>query len=151
MSEAEDKLIPSAIPWNEEQKSQNTQSKCKKCGLTNTPNGKKCGCAAENQPGGFFLDTNQGVYFTYRVHDIKIAMVRAVMRVVVLLTIFLLYFVFWGTSDVAILGLTLGSCAGTFIGLDFLLIPCWAGVIASLLRGFTLGSQIATIDVHWKI
>lgn len=73
------------------------------------------------------------------------------MKTTIVFALFLLYFILWNMSDIGILLVAIGSCAGSFTCLPFLSVSCYAGIVASLLRGFTLGSEIATIDIHWKV
>lgn len=83
--------------------------------------------------------------------EIKINACRVVMKVLIIVGLFLTYYLSWGFCDYCILITTLGSCAGSCSGMTFLFPSCWAGILASLLRGFRLGNELATVNVHWKI
>lgn len=134
-SESADPLLVTGVPV----------AVCERCGQP-LPD-STTGCSCHNV---YFYDSKAGIYFTYKVNDIKVALVRSLMRLLLLFMFFVLYVVFWGVSDVAILGLTVASCAGTFVGLNFLSVSCWGGFFAVLVRGITLGSQFASVTIHWK-
>jgi hypothetical protein len=138
-------LIVVGTPVAEEEGRPTVVVRCDKCGQIIPDTGKRCTCHEV-----YFYDKKAGIYFTYRLNDIKVALVRSLMRLLLLFMFFVLYVIFWGVSDVAILGLTLASCAGTFVGLNFLGISCWAGFFAVLVRGITIGSQFASVTIHWK-
>jgi hypothetical protein len=117
--------------------------KCDRCGQA-VP--QYCTCR-----DGYFFDRKAGVFMTFNAADIKIALIRALMKLVTLFVIFVLYVTLWGIADTGILILTMGSCAGTFLGINFLSISCWGGFLACLVRGVSLGSDIASITIHWKV
>lgn len=100
---------------------------------------------------GYFWDTDNGIYFTYTKYEMKQALCRAAIKFVVLMTVFLVFYMSWDLCDYCILFTALGSCGGSFAGLRFLSVPCWSGVVACLLRGFTIGNEVAQVQVHWKI
>ena len=100
---------------------------------------------------GFFFDHENGVYFTYEKREIKIAACRMVMKTLLLLSAFALYFLLWGVCDICILLVAAASCGGVCIGMDFLSTSCVAGVLAALFRGFRLGNEIAAVEIHWKM
>lgn len=105
-----------------------------------------------NQPKrkAVFWCRDEGVYFTFTSTELKIRACRTIVAATMLVTFFLVYYLSFGLCDVCILIATLGSCAGKCVGLDFLHVSCWAGVLASVLRGFRVGSEIATVDVKLK-
>lgn len=126
---------------------------------------------------GYFWDHYHGIYFTYTTYQMKQAMCRLVIHVflakkdivsryllllslfahrallkfLLLSIIFLVFYLAWEVCDYCIFFTALGSCGGSFAGLKFLSVPCWAGVVSCLLRGFTIGNEIAQVQVHWKI
>lgn len=97
-----------------------------------------------------FWCNKEGVYFTFTTTEIKIRACRTAVSAGMLVMLFLAYYLSFGFCDVCILFTTLASCAGKCVGLEFLNVSCWAGVLASVLRGFRIGSEIATIDVKMK-
>lgn len=107
------------------------------------------------QPGNprksIFFSHKEGVYFTFSTQEIRIRACRAIMKLLLVCVLFLIYYSLWGVCDYCILIATASSCLGGFVGMGFLTPSCWAGIIASLLRGFRLGSELAHVDVHWKI
>ena len=86
-----------------------------------------------------------------RTQEIQLKFWRSVLKVFSLITLFFLYYEFWGVCDRCILIVAGASCGGACIGMGFLNVSCLAGVLASLLRGFRLGNEIAHVDIHWKI
>ena len=113
---------------------------------------KCCDCEKKNNShAGVFLDFSNGVYMTYTPRDVKVAIIRTIMRFLMIIGIFIAYYMLFGVSDVLVLALTIGSCAGVCAGAGFLGPSCGAGLLACLLRGYTLGSEIAQVKIHWKI
>lgn len=113
----------------------------------------KC-CDCERKRGGnagVLLDTTNGVFLTYTARDVKVAVIRALMRFLLIIGIFIGYYIMFGVSDALVLGLTIGSCAGMCSGIGFLGPSCGAGLLACMLRGFTIGSELAQVRIHWKI
>lgn len=113
-----------------------------------------------NPPSGYsqnperkavFWCHKEGVYFTFTKQEIKIKMCRVFLQILMVCLFFLAYFIFWEVCDLCIFLVAAASCGGSCIGLTFLSPSCWAGIFASLLRGFRIGSEIAHVDVHWKI
>jgi hypothetical protein len=100
---------------------------------------------------GFLFDHKHGIFFTYKWAEVKRDMCRAWIRIGVILLIASLYIGMWSWCDVCILGLTAASCLGTCTICSFLSFNCIAGVLASLYKGFRIGSEWATLDIHWKI
>lgn len=99
----------------------------------------------------YFWSYDEGIYFSYTTRELKIGFCRVVVQTVVIVFIFLVYFLSWGVCDICILLATIGSCAGSCVRIDWLAPSCWAGFLASLLRGYRIGSEIAHIDVQWKL
>lgn len=100
---------------------------------------------------GAFWDSKHGVYFTYTKRDIKAAMCRALMKVLFMAGVFASLFLLWGVCDLCIMLVAVGSCALTCLGFPFLGPSCVLGALVCLLRGFRFGSELASVDVHWKI
>jgi hypothetical protein len=73
------------------------------------------------------------------------------MQFMLIIGCFLAYYSAWGICDRCILIATAASCGGSCIGMTFLNPSCFAGVLASLLRGFRIGSELAHVDIQWKI
>jgi hypothetical protein len=73
------------------------------------------------------------------------------MKCLLILAIFLTYYMAWGWCDYCILITAGASCGGACAGMTFLVPSCWGGVLASLLRGFRIGNEIASVNIHWKI
>ena len=78
-------------------------------------------------------------------------MCRVIVSLFLLITFFLVYYLSFGLCDTCILLATVGSCVGKCVGMNFLGVSCWAGILASILRGFRLGNEIASVEVKWKI
>ena len=104
-----------------------------------------------NSKKSYFWSPSEGIYFTYTTQEIKISMCRALVQTLVVVFFFLVYFLAWGVCDLCILLATIGSCAGSCARIDWLAPSCWAGFLASLLRGYRIGSSIAHVDVKWQI
>lgn len=83
--------------------------------------------------------------------EIKIRACRVILQGILVASFFLVYYLTFGLCDYCILAAAAGSCVGTCAGMTFLGPSCWAGVLACLLRGFRLGNEIASVDIHWKI
>lgn len=112
----------------------------------------------QNPPGttqkgrkAVFFSNKDGVYFTFTAQEIKIQMCRVLMQALLVALCFTTYYIAWGVCDTCILIITAASCGGACSGLGFLTPSCWAGILASLLRGFRVGNELAHVDVHWKI
>ena len=99
----------------------------------------------------YFWSYDEGIYFTFTKRELKVGLCRAATQTAVIVFIFLVYFLAWGVCDLCILLATIGSCAGSCVRIDWLAPSCWAGFLASLLRGYRIGSEIAHIDVQWKL
>ena len=98
-----------------------------------------------------FWSSSDHVYFTYTTQELKLNLCRAMIHTCIIVLIFLIYFLAWGVCDTCILLATIGSCAASCLRIDWLGPSCWAGFLASLLRGYRIGSEIAHIDVNWKL
>jgi hypothetical protein len=116
-----------------------------------------CGRACwEADPGAparrsFFFSYEEGVYLTFTSQEIKIRACRTVMQIVLIVAFFATYYLTWGICDYCILVAAGASCGGVCAGMTFLSPSCWAGVLACLLRGFRIGNEIASVEVHWKV
>lgn len=89
-------------------------------------------------------------FFAYA-QEVKIRACRVIMKFLLIIGCFLAYYIAWGFCDRCILIVTVASCGGTWVGMGFLGPSCYAGILASLLRGFRLGSEMAHVDIQWKI
>lgn len=98
-----------------------------------------------------FWCRDEGVYFTYTTQQIRIAMCRAVIQTVVVIGIFLAYFLLWDFWDAGIFMVAAGSCGASCLGIAWLTPSCFAGAVASIIKGVRLGSQIAHVDVQWRV
>ena len=98
-----------------------------------------------------FFSYEEGVYMTYTSQEIKINVCRVVMKFLIIVGLFLTYYMAWGFCDYCILAATGASCGCACSGATWLFPSCWAGILASLLRGFRLGNEIATVNIHWKV
>lgn len=128
-------------------------------GDSNTPCGPADAVAqpeagTESKPAqkrALFWSSEQGIYFTFTSQELKLGFCRAVVRTTVIILIFLIYFLAWDVCDICILLTAIGSCAATCLRIDWLGPSCWAGFFASILRGYRVGSEIAHVDVQWKL
>lgn len=100
---------------------------------------------------GYFFDPANGIYFTYTKREVKVAACRMMMRTVLILSSFALYFLLWGVCDVCILAVAAASCGSICLGMTYMTPSCVAGALAALFRGFRIGNQIAAVEIHWKM
>ncbi len=63
----------------------------------------------------------------------------------------LTYLALWNVCDFCIMYATAASCGITLLGGSFMFSPCWIGIIATLLKGFRIGSTDAHVDVKWTL
>lgn len=81
----------------------------------------------------------------------QVAACRMLMRTVLILSTFALYFLLWGVCDFGILCVAAASCGSVCLGMTYMSASCVAGIFVSLLRGFRIGNQIAAVEIHWKM
>jgi hypothetical protein len=100
---------------------------------------------------GFFIDRDSGTFMTYKYREVKRDCCRGVMRVTAILIVAGAYVAAWSYCDICVLGVAVGSCAASCVGCGFLSFNCFAGILASLIKGFRIGSEVASLDIHWKM
>lgn len=100
---------------------------------------------------GVFLDTENGIYFTYETREIKAGMYRALMRLLLVIAAFFTLFLMWGVCSTCILIVAASACGLSCIGAAPLVPTCIVGVLVVFLKGFTFGDEFASVSVHWKI
>ena len=104
----------------------------------------------ETEPPGFFMDYKNGICMTYTFREMKREVCRGCMRVILIALVAGAYVALWQFCDFCILGVAVASCAASCVGCGFMTFNCIAGVMASLLKGFRLGSELANVEIHWK-
>ena len=100
---------------------------------------------------GFFIDRANGVFLTFKYRELKRNVCRSFMRFLLILAVAVIYIAMWSLCDICVLGIAVGSCMCSCMGCGFMSFNCFAGIFASLIKGFRIGSEIAAVDVHWKI
>ena len=119
-------------------------------GVENTANETSVPTAIERKPN-FWFDRHHGIFLTYQVAELKRDAVRAWMRIALTVGVLFLYLGLWHYCEVCILGVTVVSCAASCTLCNFLSFNCVAGVLASLWKGFRIGTELANVEIHWKI
>jgi hypothetical protein len=104
-----------------------------------------------NEEEGFFIDRANGVFMTFKYRELKRNVCRSFMRFLLILAVAVIYIAMWSLCDICVLGIAVGSCMCSCMGCGFMSFNCFAGILASLIKGFRIGSELAAIDVHWKI
>lgn len=102
-----------------------------------------------------FWDREQGVYFTFKKAEVRKAMLRLLMKLLMIITLALVFYVFWelpGCKD-CIGYVAIGTCLVSCTGMGFLVpkILCFGGVIAALFRGFSFNNELGDIHIKLKV
>lgn len=103
----------------------------------------------EDDPNGpVFWDHSKGLYFTYTTRQVRIALIRRLMQLLVVGGIFCAYFFLWDASPLLTFAVACGSCGATCAGLTWLTPSCLAGFVATIIKGVRLGFGIGHIDIR---
>jgi hypothetical protein len=114
------------------------------------PFSEESSITASNEEG-FFIDRANGVFMTFKYRELKRNVCRSFMRMLLILAVSVIYIALWSLCDICVLSIAVGSCMCSCMGCGFMSFNCFAGILASLIKGFRIGSELAAIDVHWKI
>lgn len=117
--------------------------------------------AAEPPPDGearkesIFWDRQQGVYLTFKRDEVRRAMLRLLLKLLIIAALALVFYVFWelpGCKD-CIGFLAIGTCLVSCTGMGFLVpkVLCFGGVIAALFRGFSFNNDLGDIHIKLKV